>query len=126
LNRATTGEAGSQISLKYRRHPASPTLEITGSIPADAETVTRTVAVINPTRYFAQAVKDALVAAGIPVRGEAVDLDEIATELTDANGERRVLAETLSPPLSEMAVVLMKVSQNQYAESFLKAIGAAA
>lgn len=124
LNHATTGEAGSRITLDYRRHPASPVLELTGSIPADAEPVTRTVAVINPTIYFAQSVKDALVAAGIPVQGEAVDYDDVAIELTEANGERRVLAETLSPPLSEMATVLMKVSQNQYAETFLKAIGA--
>jgi len=125
LNRATTGDAGSETRIDYRRHLTGPTLEVTGSIPAGASTLTRTVAVANPTIYFAQSVKDALVAAGIPVHGEAVDYDDVAMELTGTNGPRRVLASTQSPPLREMATVLMKVSQNLYAETLLKAIGAA-
>ena len=42
-----------------------------------------------------------------------------------ATPERRVLVSTESPPLREIATVLMKVSQNLYAETLLKAIGAA-
>src|SRR5439155_316137 len=38
---------------------------------------------------------------------------------------RRTLATSTSPPLSEIAIVLMKVSQNLYAETLLKAVGAA-
>ena len=44
--------------------------------------------------------------------------------MTTAAGERRVLVSTQSPSLREIAIVLMKVSQNLYAETFLKAIGA--
>ena len=36
-----------------------------------------------------------------------------------------MLASTASPPLREIATVLMKVSQNLYAETLLKALGAA-
>jgi PBP4 family serine-type D-alanyl-D-alanine carboxypeptidase len=36
-----------------------------------------------------------------------------------------VLVESLSPPLREIATTMMKVSQNLYAETLLKAIGAA-
>jgi D-alanyl-D-alanine carboxypeptidase/D-alanyl-D-alanine-endopeptidase (penicillin-binding protein 4) len=80
------------------------------------------VAVVNPTIFFAQSLKDGLIARGMSVSGEAVDFDDIAAEM--ASTERRVLVTTQSPPLRDIATVLMKVSQNLYAETFLKALGA--
>jgi D-alanyl-D-alanine carboxypeptidase/D-alanyl-D-alanine-endopeptidase (penicillin-binding protein 4) len=124
VNRAVTGPPGSEESIDYRRHLDRPVLEITGTIPSDGKPLTRTVAVVNPTVFFARSLKDALAAHGISVGGEAVDFDDVAGEATMA-AERRVLASTASPPLSEMAKVLMKVSQNLYAETFLKAVGRA-
>jgi PBP4 family serine-type D-alanyl-D-alanine carboxypeptidase len=38
---------------------------------------------------------------------------------------RRILVESSSPPLRDIATVMMKVSQNLYAETLLKAVGAA-
>ncbi|MBA2302612.1 MAG: D-alanyl-D-alanine carboxypeptidase/D-alanyl-D-alanine-endopeptidase, partial [Acidobacteria bacterium] len=68
----------------------------------------------------------ALSVRGIVVAGEAVDIDDVAAELMDGNEtDRRVLVTTHSAPLREVATVLMKVSQNQYAETLLKAVGAA-
>jgi serine-type D-Ala-D-Ala carboxypeptidase/endopeptidase (penicillin-binding protein 4) len=122
VNHATTGAEGSTSTLDFRRHLERPIVEVIGSIPAGAETVRRSVAVVNPTLFFAQSLRDGLVARGIAVSGEAVDFDDIAAELPPA--ERRVLVTTQSPPLREMAAVLMKVSQNLYAETFLKALGA--
>jgi D-alanyl-D-alanine carboxypeptidase/D-alanyl-D-alanine-endopeptidase (penicillin-binding protein 4) len=55
-----------------------------------------------------------------------VDFDDVAAEFVESAGvDRRVLATTRSPSLREIATVLMKVSQNLYAETFLKALGAA-
>lgn len=130
VNRVVTGPAGSSESLDYRRRLDQPVLEVSGSVPLAADdqarTVTRNVAVLNPTRYFAQSLKDGLIARGISVDGDAVDLDDIAAEFsTAAPPDRRVLATTESPPLREFGVVLMKVSQNLYAETLLKAAGAA-
>ena len=51
-------------------------------------------------------------------------MDDIAAELAAAAGERRVIVSTESPPLRDIATVLMKVSQNLYAETLVKAIGA--
>jgi D-alanyl-D-alanine carboxypeptidase/D-alanyl-D-alanine-endopeptidase (penicillin-binding protein 4) len=137
-NRATTTAADVPETIDYRRHLDRPVLEVTGTVPvlpgpgaagAPVRTVARPVAVVNPTVFFAQSFKDALSAAGIPVSGEAVDQDDIAATLLPAAGavppERRVLARTESPPLREMAATLMKASQNQYAETLLKATGAA-
>jgi D-alanyl-D-alanine carboxypeptidase/D-alanyl-D-alanine-endopeptidase (penicillin-binding protein 4) len=128
LNRATTAPAGTETTIDYRRHLEQPLLEVTGMVAVGAAPVTRTVAVVNPTLFFVQSLKEALVARGIDVSGPAVDFDDVAPELAGAttmHDNPRVLASTTSPPLREIAVVLMKVSQNLYAETLLKTIGAA-
>jgi len=124
LTRVRTADAGSRTDISYRRRLDEPILEVSGSIAVGAEPVTRTVAVVNPTMFFAQTLKDALVERGIGVTGGAVDMDDIAAELAASTAERRVLASTASPTLREIATVLMKVSQNLYAETLVKAIGA--
>jgi D-alanyl-D-alanine carboxypeptidase/D-alanyl-D-alanine-endopeptidase (penicillin-binding protein 4) len=75
--------------------------------------------------FFATALKAALASHGIPVSGEAVDADDLPAGAPVAMPQRRVLARIESPPLRELASVLMKVSQNLYAETLLKAAGAA-
>jgi D-alanyl-D-alanine carboxypeptidase/D-alanyl-D-alanine-endopeptidase (penicillin-binding protein 4) len=122
VNRATTGAAGSPDTIDYRRRLDRAVLEVSGSIPWGGPKSTRRVAVVNPTMFFAQSLKDCLAARGIVVTGDAVDFDDIAAEMP--GGALRVLAQTFSPPLKEIAAVLMKVSQNMYAESLLKALGA--
>ena len=123
-NRAITGPKDAQLSIDYRRHLDRPVLEVSGVIPEGAPSVTRSVAVVNPTIFFVQSLKDALVARGITVSGEAVDLDDVAAEI-GPYVERRTITSTESPPMRSMAAVLMKVSQNLYAETFLKAVGRA-
>ena len=125
-NRTTTIQAtedGPRASVNVHRRIDRPEIEVTGTVAIGASPSRRTIAVLNPTLYFARAVKEALVSRGIEVRGEAVDGDDIAGELiAAASAERRVLARTESPALRDIATVLMKVSQNQYAETLLKAI----
>jgi serine-type D-Ala-D-Ala carboxypeptidase/endopeptidase (penicillin-binding protein 4) len=124
LNSAVTGPPESTETIDYKRRLDTPVLEITGTIPAGAQPVTRAVAVLNPTVFFAQGLKDALITQGFSVAGEAVDLDDISAE-PGVRSERRIIASTESPPLRTIAAVLMKVSQNLYAESLLKAVGRA-
>jgi D-alanyl-D-alanine carboxypeptidase/D-alanyl-D-alanine-endopeptidase (penicillin-binding protein 4) len=113
-------------SINVERRIDRPEILVSGMIPLGSPAVIRTVAVLNTTLFFAQSLKDALIARGLTVTGDAVDGDEIAGELLDSAGsERRVLVTTASPPLRELAIVLMKVSQNQYAETLLKALGTA-
>ena len=125
VNHATTGAEGSEDTIAYRRHIDSTVLEVSGSAPIGGRTATRSVAVSNPTIFFAQTLKDGLTERGIRVSGDAVDMDDMAAEFMSASGTRRVLVSTQSPPLKEIATVLMKVSQNLYAETFMKAIGTA-
>jgi D-alanyl-D-alanine carboxypeptidase/D-alanyl-D-alanine-endopeptidase (penicillin-binding protein 4) len=133
INRTVTGATGLPETIAFRRRPDTPVIEVTGTVPlpdandsasAPARTVTRQVAVVNPTLYFVQAFKDALGSAGVEVEGEAVDFDDVATSVVGSTG-RRVLATAESPPLRDIAIVLMKVSQNLYAETLMKAAGTA-
>ena len=123
INRAYTGAAKSAVTVDYVRRLDAPVLEVTGSLPIDGAPQTRTVAVVNPTIFFAQSLKDALETRGIHVTGGAADADERVTMAPPDT--RRQLVQTQSPPLREIATTMMKVSQNLYAETLLKAAGAA-
>jgi D-alanyl-D-alanine carboxypeptidase/D-alanyl-D-alanine-endopeptidase (penicillin-binding protein 4) len=122
VSTATTAAAESQATLSAQRLPGSQRLRIAGTI-ALGTSRTLTVSVDNPTLFFVRAIRTALIARGIDVRGRAVDIDDIA----DSPQSSQTLVDAhRSPPLSEMAVRLMKISQNQYAETFFKTLTAGA
>jgi D-alanyl-D-alanine carboxypeptidase/D-alanyl-D-alanine-endopeptidase (penicillin-binding protein 4) len=122
LHRVVTGEAGTATRINVELVPGSNNLDVSGSIAADAQPATREVAVANPALYFAHALTLALIERGIPVRGIPV-VFERSTLL--AALPRTAIVESQSPPLREIATTMMKVSQNLYAETLLKAVGAA-
>jgi len=115
----TTGAAGAATSLTTRRLPGSMRLQLGGTIAAGAPPSTLTVSVDNPTQFFVSALRLALIANGVDVRGPAVDIDEVHDP--PAVGGTPT-ASYQSAPLSALAVRLMKISQNQYAETFLKSL----
>ena len=122
VNGVTTGAAGAATSIGTNRLPGGMTLRLSGTIAAGASPSTLTVSVDNPTQFFVNALRAALIANGIDVRAAAVDIDDVR----DAPATRGIpMVSYRSAPLSTLAVRLMKVSQNQYAETFLKTISAA-
>ena len=125
VNRMVTGKPGSDLTFTLRRLPGQGTLVLGGSIPAGAPTVRRMVSVDNPTTYFVNVLRQVLERHGISVGGEAVDVDDLPVEaLAGLQRQARVLATHHSPPLSEIAVDMMKRSQNLYAETILRTLGA--
>jgi D-alanyl-D-alanine carboxypeptidase/D-alanyl-D-alanine-endopeptidase (penicillin-binding protein 4) len=116
----TIAESGSGV-LTLERLPGSQRLIVRGQIPANAPPFTRTASVDNPTQFFATAFRSALIAEGVQVDKGALDMDYVQPkpDLTPA----RALATRRSPPLAQLAVPMMKRSQNQYAEVLLKALG---
>jgi len=120
----TTSAADAPTRIVARRLPGSSHLELSGSIPLGAAPAARVVSVDNPTIFFASSLRRALIAQGIDVRGAAVDIDDIS-DAPPRSGAVEVAAYT-SPPLSTLAIRLMKDSLNLYAETFLKTVGAAA
>ena len=115
----TTSEPDAGASISLARRPGDPVLRVGGSVPAGGSVAIRTASVDNPTLFFAEGLRLALIETGIRVDGVAVDGDAIDEP---ARG-RRVLATHRSAPLSELGAYFMKVSQNVYGETFLKAMG---
>jgi serine-type D-Ala-D-Ala carboxypeptidase/endopeptidase (penicillin-binding protein 4) len=114
----TTGSAGSPTSIDLARLPGSSRLRLTGTIASDAAPVIHYAAVDNPPRYFAAALREALIARGIVVIGPASDVETSPPgPLPDG---APVLLTRQSPPLSAIAARLLKVSQNLYAETLLR------
>jgi D-alanyl-D-alanine carboxypeptidase/D-alanyl-D-alanine-endopeptidase (penicillin-binding protein 4) len=119
LSSVTTGAADSRTSISVHRLPGRTKLELAGTIAAGAAPSTLSVSVDNPTQYFVTALRTALITNGIDVRGPAVDIDDVR-DAPPTSGTP--IVSYRSPPLSELAVRLMKVSQNQYAETLLKSV----
>ena len=116
----TVPESGTGM-LTLERLPGSSRLLVQGQIPAKAPPFARTASVDNPTDFFVRAFRGALVNEGIQVGGDAVDIDNLSPKPDVASA--RLLVSRKSPPLRDLAVAMMKVSQNQYAEMLLKSIG---
>ncbi|HEY0025791.1 MAG TPA: D-alanyl-D-alanine carboxypeptidase/D-alanyl-D-alanine-endopeptidase [Longimicrobium sp.] len=95
-------------------------LTVSGSIPADTAFVEEAIAIRNNTAFFAAALRQALVEAGIRVDGGAYDADQ----REGAAPTHTVLFTHTSPPMAEILAAFMKPSQNQIGEVLLKTLGA--
>jgi PBP4 family serine-type D-alanyl-D-alanine carboxypeptidase len=117
-NRVVTGAPGTAQLIWPEQRPGEPALTIAGSIPVGAAPATLTVAVGNPTVWFATVLRNQLQNQGIDVAGEAWDIDDVAPP------PDRSRAQTLfthrSKPLREIVQPLMKDSINLYAEAVMR------
>jgi D-alanyl-D-alanine carboxypeptidase/D-alanyl-D-alanine-endopeptidase (penicillin-binding protein 4) len=77
-------------------------------------------AVYNPTLYFVATLRAALIANGIDVRGDAVDIDDLPTPPSTAGP---LILSHYSPPLPALGMTVMKLSQNLFAEALMYATG---
>jgi serine-type D-Ala-D-Ala carboxypeptidase/endopeptidase (penicillin-binding protein 4) len=121
-NALVTSPEGESALVLLRRLPGSNSLHVAGHVPARAPEFVRLASVDNPTQFFVNALRAALVDRGIRVSGDAVDIDAIAPR--PDSSVARVLLSHRSPPLAQLAATMMKFSQNMYAESILKALAA--
>jgi len=119
----TTAAAPLTTSIGVRRLPGSMRLALHGTIAVGAAPSTLTVSVDNPTLFFVSALRGALIAHGVDVRGPAVDVDDVRDPPARSGAP---IAAHRSAPLSTLAVRLMKASQNLYAETLLKTLAAGA
>ncbi len=80
------------------------------------------VSIHNPTKYFVSALKKEMKQLGIEVNGETFDADEL--QVGNADTSSNLLFTHSSIPMKEVLKILMKESQNLYAESLVKLLGA--
>lgn len=120
-----TSAAGTVARVSTRRLPGSSVLELSGTVPAAGPAFVRNVSVPHPPLYFLEALRRALTENGIDIRGPTVEAAAPAAGTASSTNGAVVLSHR-SPPLSMLAQTMMKLSQNLYAETLLKATGGAA
>jgi D-alanyl-D-alanine carboxypeptidase/D-alanyl-D-alanine-endopeptidase (penicillin-binding protein 4) len=113
-------DARLRAAVSFDRVYGQNALVIRGTIPVGATPAVQTVAVNNPTLFFAESLRLALIGEGIIVSGASVDLDDITLP---ASAPRRPIATRASPPLSVIGPYFMKESQNYIAETLFKTLG---
>lgn len=118
LNRARTAAAGTGHALWPEFRPGESSLTLNGEIGIDAPPARVALAVGNPTEWFARALRNRLMAAGIEVGGGAYDVDEVPEPLNGTATD--LLHAHRSPPLAAIARPLIKDSINLYAEAVLR------
>lgn len=109
--------------VKALRDGPTNIVDIVGTIVARPrrDTINLHLAVENPTLYFASLFRDALVRHGIRFRGALIDVDDWNDPLPYDSSMR--VAETVSPPLSDIVAVINHVSHNLGADILCKTIG---
>jgi serine-type D-Ala-D-Ala carboxypeptidase/endopeptidase (penicillin-binding protein 4) len=120
---ANEGAASPARTLSVTRKLGGTVLEVMGTIPVGAKETARQTPVENPTIFYVNALRETLIRKGISVSGPAVDIDDLPMPRL-ASEPRRVLIAHRSPPLSEIGVTFMKVSQNLFGETLMTAVGA--
>jgi D-alanyl-D-alanine carboxypeptidase/D-alanyl-D-alanine-endopeptidase (penicillin-binding protein 4) len=115
-DRAITGAAGSSPLLWPEQRPGELALTLAGSIPVGARPATLLVSAGNPTLWFASVLRHRLIDAGIPVSGQAVDVDDVTIDRTTF----RTIFTYRSHPLADIVQPLFKDSINLYAEAMLR------
>jgi len=126
-----TTASGRERHIHIERLPGRSVLHFWGAVPLDAKPEQELLAVEEPARLAAEALRDALLTRGIRVYGDVRVHHREVWELGPKIGasflerpNRTVLAEIVSHPFREDLKVIAKVSQNLHAEMLLRLLGA--
>jgi D-alanyl-D-alanine carboxypeptidase/D-alanyl-D-alanine-endopeptidase (penicillin-binding protein 4) len=114
---ATTSTSKRRSAIGVSRATDGDTLRVSGSAYYRSGTLEAWVTVRSPHEYFGHALRDAWRREGLPIDGIAARLDQLPS-----GGWQKVTSFT--SPLQQALDVTNKRSQNFYAESLFKLLGA--
>ena len=124
IQHTRTGAPGEGTQIRLRQTEKRSELLLDGRIATDENAMVIQTTVYNPTTFFMETLKAVFAQNGIEVQGPAIDIDTLATgERISVQQNLSKLLEHRSEPLSTLAIVMMKQSQNLYAESVFRRIG---
>ena len=123
-NRAVTGPAGTDQTLRIERTPGADTVRLTGSVPEGAAARTYALAVTDPAQTAAMRLIRLLTERGVEVEGAALARREPAP-LEPGAFLPTEIARLTPPALAESLRRIQQDSQNLHAELMLRRIAAA-
>jgi serine-type D-Ala-D-Ala carboxypeptidase/endopeptidase (penicillin-binding protein 4) len=95
---------------------------IDGNIRTGSDKIILSISIPNPTLYFTTVLKKVLQESGLVINGEAKYYDE--TKVRKRRQQDLIYIDKhYSPPLKDILPVMMKRSQNLYAETITRAMG---
>lgn len=115
VNNHVVVESDAKVEVEWEYEPLSKTISLEGRLPPQGSDY-GSFAVHDPSTYFAHVFRETLEMDGIKVDGA-----DYSSEEAPADGTELILRK--SPPLREILPVMLKVSQNLYAETLLKTLG---
>jgi D-alanyl-D-alanine carboxypeptidase/D-alanyl-D-alanine-endopeptidase (penicillin-binding protein 4) len=93
-----------------------------GSVAKGGKPISEAATVFNQTKFYVTVFKEILEEEGITVTGKAIDCDDIEG-WSHRPSDFSLIDNHYSPPLKEIIPVLMKRSQNLYAETMTRILG---
>jgi D-alanyl-D-alanine carboxypeptidase/D-alanyl-D-alanine-endopeptidase (penicillin-binding protein 4) len=123
-NEVKTSPAGGKTDLQWKNDVAAPngthSVTLVGNIPLNAKPKLRTYQVAIPSKFAEVVLTECLKTAGVSVDATDSKHTPDPSQYTSEN----LVADHLSPPLTEEAKVTLKVSQNLHASMFPSIVGA--
>lgn len=120
-NQSRTVPPSAEDEEDYRRLPGTNTLLVRSRLHPSVEEEA-TVAISEPTRYFAHSLRTVLQRNGIAVNGHGAALDAVGLAPSYRDSTYRRVASYTSPPLAEISRTLNHESRNLYAEQLLRTL----
>jgi D-alanyl-D-alanine carboxypeptidase/D-alanyl-D-alanine-endopeptidase (penicillin-binding protein 4) len=117
-NSVTTSARGSEEKLAVARDPGSRLIQVSGTMPLEAQTRRLTIAVEEPAEYAASLLARLLQTRGVKIDGHS-SARHAAHAAVDAVAPQTILAEHTSVPLSDEIRLTNKNSENLHAELLL-------
>jgi PBP4 family serine-type D-alanyl-D-alanine carboxypeptidase len=117
VNNAKTGKPGSPPDINFADSSVNNQLivTVTGSLPIGRGPALESYKLLEPSRFASVALSEALRKRGVDVKdAQSTPSDYKAAGVHDYD-DAHLLAEHISPPLSEEVKVTLKVSQNLHA-----------
>lgn len=120
VNRCTSSARGTTRTLRVTKKLDQNILEITGKMPVGDSPYTESIAISRPSDLFVALLKQRLETKGVTITGTTRSENQKSAASPIESVE---IAKLESPPLSVIAAMTMKPSQNMYTETLLWTLG---
>lgn len=108
--------------INFKRNPGENIIYFDGHVKSGAKDFEVSPTITNPTLFYVTVLDEVLEERGIIIDGSPVDVDLIENWSDEINDDK-LLDHHYSKELSEILKMLMKKSQNLYAETMVRVLG---